>query len=90
MNILTFTYTKPDGKVSDRVLVVTQQPNDMYEGIDISELQDEAQADMINEMNQAYDTYLQSMANIKDKFDVVHSFRRFNPLKMTNIIKEKI
>jgi len=90
MNIITFTYTKPDGKVSDRVLVVTQQPNDMYEGVDISELEQADQALFINDMNEAYDFYLQAIAIIKDAHDVAQNYRRFNPQKMTNIIREKI
>ena len=90
MNIITFKYTKKDSTVSDRVLAVITRPDTMYEGIDITELEAPEQVMFLDEANTAYATYLEAMAQIQYEFDVVQNYRRFDPLKMTNIVHEKV
>jgi len=90
MNIITFKYTKKDSTVSDRVLAVITRPDTMYEGIDITELEAPEQVMFLDEANTAYATYLEAMAQIQYEFDVVHNYRRFDPLKMTNIVHEEV
>ena len=88
MNTLTFKYTKANGTHSDRVLAVMVSPNTMYEGIDVSELSAEQQGEFIAVMNTVKDKYLKAIEGIKSDFDLVHSYRRFDPTKMTNVVKE--
>lgn len=88
MNTLTFKYTKANGTQSDRVLVTMVSPNTMYEGIDVSELSTEQQGEFIAEMNVLKDKYLTAINGIKNDYDLVHSYRRFDPAKMTNVVKE--
>ncbi len=88
MNTLTFKYTKANGTQSDRVLVIMVSPNTMYEGIDVSELSAEQQGEFIAVMNTVKDKYLKAIESIKSDFDLVHSYRRFDPTKMTNVVKE--
>ena len=90
MNIITFKYTKKDGSVSDRVLAVMVSPNNMYEGVDISELEAPEQVMFLDEVNTAYVTYLEALAKIQVEFDVNHNYRRFDPLKMTNVVREVV
>ena len=90
MQVLSFKYTKADRSISNRVLAVTTKPNTMYEGIDISELAPDFQAMFILEANKAYEDYLAKLEVIKAEHDVVHNYRRFDPLKMSEVIKEEI
>lgn len=90
MNIITFDYTKADGKQSQRTLVVSAEPTKLYAGTDISSLDDEAQAHYINEVQLAKDVYLASLKKINDAYDLNFNFRQFKPECMTNIIGEEI
>jgi hypothetical protein len=88
MKLITFNYTKAPGKVSARVLLTLTVPNTMYEGIDISELDQEEQALFSYEMDKAREAYIDAMAVIQDKFDVKTNYRRFDPSKMSEVLKE--
>ena len=85
MKTLTFKYTKADGSVSYRTLLVMVSPNTMYEGLDISELEPLEMADVEVEINKAYSRYLSDIADIKQEFDIKHNYRRFDPSKMTEV-----
>lgn len=90
MNILTFTYTKAPDSVSERVLVVSAEPNKMYKGTDISELSHEEQAQYLIELNKVYEDYLINIRTLEEDFDLRHRYRQFDPAKMTNIVREDI
>lgn len=91
MNVITFKYTKADGTTSRRVMFPLVTPNKMYEGIDISELDDEAdQVEFILEMSKARDAYLAAIAVLESKYDVANRYRRFDPAKMTDVVQESI
>lgn len=90
MNILTFTYTKPDGSTSERVLVPSAEPNKMYKGTDISSLDEDTQCDYIDQITNAKNVYLEAIKEINAKYDLNHNFRQFDPAKMTNIVREDI
>jgi hypothetical protein len=90
MNILTFTYTKAPDSVSERVLVVSAEPNKMYKGTDISSLSQEEQGKYLDELSAAKEMYLDFVKHINDKFDLNYNFRQFDPAKMTNIVREDI
>lgn len=85
MKTLTFKYTKADGSISYRTLLVMVSPNTMYEGLDISELEALEMAELELEINTAYKMYLNEIADIKEEFDIKHSYRRFDPNKMTEV-----
>ena len=91
MNIITFTYTKADGKVSQRVLVPLITPNKMYEGIDISELGEVVdQVQFTLDMEAARNRYLEEIAKIEAWYGVKNQYRRFDPAKMTDIVVDVI
>ena len=90
MNILTFTYTKAPDSVSERVLVVSAEPNKMYKGTDISSLDESDQGAYIEAVEAAKNIYLESLKEINAAYDLNHNFRQFDPAKMTNIVKENI
>ena len=85
MKTLTFKYTKADGSVSYRTLLVMVSPSTMYEGLDISELESADQAEFESLMSSAYNNYINEINTLKEEFDIKHSYRRFDPKKMTEI-----
>lgn len=90
MNILTFTYTKADQSVSERVLVVSAEPTRTYKGTDISSLSQERQAEYIRQVSAAKEEYLEYIKGLNNDFDLNFNFRQFDPAKMTNIVQEDI
>lgn len=90
MKTISFTYTKAKGTTSDRVLAVLKSPDTMYEGIDISELSELQQGEFISELQSLHDKYLTALEGLKSDFDLTHSYRRFDPTKMTNVVVEVI
>ena len=85
---MTFDYTKSADKVSSRAFYPIVTPNTMYEGIDISELDQEAQALFVAKMESAKLKFLNDCMAIKSEFDVVNNYRRFDPTKMSAIKTE--
>lgn len=90
MNIITFTYTKTDGSKSKRVLSPSVFPNTMYEGTDISELSMEEQVDYVQALGTLHDEYLAKVSDLNVIFDVNNRYRRFDPSKMTDVVKEAL
>ena len=57
MKTLTFTYTKTDSTISNRVLLTTSTPSTMYEGYDISELESLEQAMVMEAIKKTKDKH---------------------------------
>ena len=85
MKTISFKYTKADGSASNRVLAVMVSPNTMYEGIDMSSLEQADMAMFQIDMDAAYTEYLNKVTIIKDEYDLNNNYRRFDPSKMTDI-----
>ena len=83
MEIKSFKYTKANGDVSRRDVLVITNPSNMLRGMDITELSDEDQVTLASEVSKAYDEFLQKTAEIYEAFDVKRNFRQFDILKMT-------
>jgi len=88
MKIKEFTYTKPNGEVSQRTLVELVSPTEHIEGIDVTELDMDAYADFTTKLRELESNlYTQRMA-LYSEFDLKHNYRRFVPSRMTNITTE--
>ncbi len=85
MKTITFKYTKADGKVSQRTLVVSNEPTKFMSGTDISELEGVDQVQYVEEVKKAKEIYLEMLAQINAEFDVVHNYRQFKPECMSDI-----
>lgn len=90
MNILNFKYTKSDGKVSDRVLLIHGHPQKMYTGTDISALSMEDQVAYAQAVQAAKDVYLATVKALNDTYDLNFNFRQFDPSKMSEVVEEEI
>lgn len=90
MNIISFDYTKADGKVSQRVMSPVVVPNKMYEGTDLSELDVEDQVMYCQELGRLKDAYVEAISALQAKYDLGNRYRRFDPTKMTNVVSEAV
>ncbi len=79
MKIMEFTYTKPNGDSKKRAIMLLQEPQKFFEGIDISDLSEDEFADFVNEYSQAYDKWREMSQTIVTKHDLKHNYRRFSP-----------
>jgi hypothetical protein len=88
MKIKEFTYTKPNGDVSQRTVVELVSPTPHIEGIDVSELDMDQYAEFIKRLRdletQVYNQRMQLYAD----FDLGQNYRRFVPERMTNVTTE--
>lgn len=88
MKIKEFTYTKPNGDVSQRTVVELVSPTEHIEGIDVSELDMDQYADFVKRLRDLEaQVYNQRMALYAD-FDLSQNYRRFVPQRMTNVTTE--
>jgi hypothetical protein len=90
MKIMEFTYTKTNGTESQRSVMITNQPTDYVEGIDLTELDVETQVDFAEEYNLIYDQFRQQQLNLMSKYDVEHNYRKFIPGSMTDVKVEYV
>lgn len=85
MKNLVFSYTKKDGSVSSRNLLVQSSPSDCYAGIDISEMDPTEADDFVVSMQFEYGVYLNTVAKLKEAYDLKHNYRQFLASGMSNI-----
>lgn len=86
METLTFTYTKTNGSVSDRLLLVLTRPSDMYAGIDLSDIDPIEAAKFVAKYEDMYNDFLENVKTLQNQFDLKHSYRQFHADKMTDIV----
>ena len=85
MKVLTFNYTKADGKTSERTLAATVVPGDKYAGIDITELDPSELNSFMKDMQNIHQVYLDMLKGVQAKYDLKHNYRQFFANKMTDI-----
>ena len=90
MNILTFKYTKSDGKVSNRTIVVSAEPTHLFAGTDISSLEPYDMAIYAERANMYKTAYLENIKALNDEFDLTFNYRQFKPECMSEIVREAV
>lgn len=88
MKIKEFTYTKPNGDVSQRTLVELVSPTEHFEGIDVSELDMDSYAEFVSKLNQLEATIFEMRNSLYAEFDLTNNYRRFVPSRMTDVTTE--
>lgn len=88
MKLVEFTYTKANGDVSERAVIVTQEPTKLLSGIDVSELPEADFALFTQEMSELKNRQHQEIMDLMNKHDLKHNFRQFTPDKMSNVQSE--
>lgn len=90
MKLLQFTYTKDNNDVSDRTVLLMQEPTKYIEGMDLSELDNDAFAEFVNKYVQLSETYRESQQQLFNEYELKHKYRRFIPDQMTDIETEYV
>ena len=90
MKFIEFKYTKDNGDISSRALVVTQEPTDLFSGIDVTELPELEFEQFTREMRELKNRQHEEMLELVAKHDLKHNYRQFTPSKMTNVTTELI
>ena len=88
MQIKEFTYTKPNGDVSQRTLVELVSPTEHIEGIDVSELDMDSYAEFIKQLRDLETSLYNQRMSLYANFDLNNNYRRFVPSRMTNVTTE--
>lgn len=86
--MLSFSYTKDDGKTTQRNIIPISSPTDKYFGIDLSELSEEDQGIFEARYQEIMDTKDSAIHQLMFDMDVRFKFRNFIPAKMTNIVSD--
>jgi hypothetical protein len=88
MKIKEFTYTKPNGDVSQRAVVELVSPTEHMEGIDVTELDQDQYAIFIEQLRELEGELYKRRLQLYADFDLQHNYRRFLPQRMTNVTTE--
>ncbi len=76
---MEFVYTKNTGESKPRTLVVLQEPQKFFEGIDVTDMPEDEFAEFVNAYGKALDDWKQQSLAILQQFERNHSYRRFSP-----------
>ena len=79
--MITFTYTKPDGTISERVGIVIQKPTDNYSILDVTELTDEERELVQDNYNQ----YLSELRQLRADLLLNSFWKNFKSERMTDL-----
>ena len=79
MKLTEFTYTKRNGDVSQRAVLVSQEPNKFLQGVDVSELDNEDLGELITKLRALEDRVQAERAALMSEYDLTYSFRQFDP-----------
>lgn len=79
MKLTEFTYTKKNGDVSNRAVIVVQEPNRFLQGIDVSELDNDDLAQVVTKLRAIEDRVQAERASLMADYDLTYSFRQFDP-----------
>jgi hypothetical protein len=90
MKLLEFTYTKADGKTSQRAVIELLSPQKHFEGIDVTQLEEAEFADFTLEMREMKDRQYAETMELLAKHDLKHNYRKFLPEQMSNVTTEHV
>lgn len=84
MKYTEFTYTDAKGKVTERKVLVIQEPSNKLMGIDVSELSESDRIDFAKGYDEIHQEFLKVVEVLKNNFDVKHNFRQFIDANIAN------
>jgi hypothetical protein len=90
MKFMEFDYTKSDGSVTHREVVVVSEPCQFVRAIDVSELDADSFSEFVTHYRTLKDEYDNKLAVLMKQMELHRSFRQFKPEGMTNTNTEWI
>lgn len=85
MKFAAFKYTDTKGKITQRKLLVTEQPTNKMSGIDVSELNTTQAEAFARRYDKLLDAFRQQTLELQAEFDVTHNYRQFLQSKVENL-----
>ena len=77
MKYTEFTYTDAKGKVTNRKVLVIQEPSNKLMGIEVSEIDVADRAAFAAEYDKLLQQFIDAVEDLKADFDVKHNLRQF-------------
>jgi hypothetical protein len=77
MKFAAFKYTDTKGKISQRKLLVLDQPSNKLTGIDVTEVEAAVARQLAVEYDRLLDAFRQSVVELYADFDVRNNYRQF-------------
>ena len=93
MKYAEFTYTKPNGEVSQRSILAVAYPRPeekSYKGYDVSDMGVEEFSEYLTRLNALRQKQKEELDALAAEFDLKHSFRNFLVERITNLSYEDI
>lgn len=88
MKLMEFNYTKANGEITDRALLVTQEPQKNVSGYDVTQLDEGEFANFIQEYRELKNKQYIEFQELISKHDLKHNYRQFIPENMKNVETE--
>jgi len=77
MKYTEFTYTDAKGKITQRKVLVIQEPSNKLIGIEVSEIEPEDCNSFADEYANLYQQFIDAVEELKGDYDLKHSLRQF-------------
>lgn len=90
MKLITFTYTKVNGDVSEREVVEVAQPSKLLAAIDVTEMDSGDFAEFALKYKDLLDRQKLERLELLCGFDLKNNYRQFKPELMTNVETEHV
>lgn len=90
IKVLSFKYTKSNGKTSSRVFVPFTNPSKSYFGVDITELEPVVQADFALRLDALQKQHQEQVDTLLQEFDLKTMYRNFLQDSMEDVVVENI
>jgi hypothetical protein len=90
MKLKTFVYEDLKGNISNRQVLVIQEPSSKLSGIDVTEADDEAVVGFALAYEAARSTFLAQVEALQRQYDLNHRYRQFFETKMDGVVTEEL
>ncbi len=90
MKLQSFVYKDLKGKVSNRQVLVVQEPTTKVSGIDVTEADDEAIVNFALAYEALRHSFLAEVTALQKTYELQHRYRTFIPDSMQSVVLEEI
>lgn len=87
MKLSEFTYTKANGDVSKRAVIVTNEPQKLMSGFDVTELDHDELEAFISAYREMKNRHAEEVQKLINEHDLKYNYRQFKPEAMTDVIE---
>lgn len=85
MKFAKFKYTDTKGKITNRQVLIVQEPSDKLLAFDVAELNETEVEEFSEQYDAAKQAFIAQVEALKQQYDLKHSFRQFFANKIENL-----